>query len=146
MFPGHDLEVAVDQGTLQPLMVPLVMVVRHVFADRASTMGFTRRYYPVKALALDRKHKSLCKSVQVRKVFGQPHCLDTRLVADLLGCFRVQGDAMLVTAISPFLPTALPSAVSRRRSASMSRTRSAPRLYRKSRFSAFRCSTCSCRA
>jgi hypothetical protein len=50
--PCRILEIAIDKGVSKPLMVPLVMVVRHVFADCASKMGFTQRYDPVQALAL----------------------------------------------------------------------------------------------
>jgi len=95
-FPTANLSNAVrrrrrhNQLVVEPLMVPLLMVVRHVFGDCSSKMGFTRRNQSFKALASSRKHKSLRESVQVRTVCGQPHCLDTSLVEDSSECLRLQ--------------------------------------------------------
>jgi hypothetical protein len=70
-LPRRNLEIASNQGIPQPLMVPLVMVVSRVFRDGRSQMSLSQRYDPVKALTLNRKHKSLCESVQIRTVCGR---------------------------------------------------------------------------
>jgi hypothetical protein len=53
-------------------MVPLVVVVRHVFADCSSKMVLTQRYDPLKTLALDRQNEAFRQGVQVRTVCAQP--------------------------------------------------------------------------
>jgi len=70
--PRRILQIAVDQGIPQPLMVPLVVVVRHVFADCSSKMVLTQRYDPLKTLALDRQNEAFRQGVQVRTVCAQP--------------------------------------------------------------------------
>src|SRR5664279_694257 len=53
-------------------------------------MGFTQRHDPVKTLALDRQNESFRKSIEVRTMCGQSHCLDASLVQDSPECLRVQ--------------------------------------------------------
>ncbi len=55
-----------DQLVVEPLMVPLVMVVLHLLGDRAPQMYFAQWNQPIQALALDRKHKSFREGVQIR--------------------------------------------------------------------------------
>jgi len=57
-------------------MVPLLVIVIRLFEDRTTQMGLAQGRQSIKTLALDRKHKSLRESVQVRTVCGQPHRLD----------------------------------------------------------------------
>src|SRR5450631_2830533 len=71
-------------------MVPFTMVVSQIFRESQSQISHSKRHQSFKALALDRKYKALGKSVEVRTVSGQPHCLDTSLVEDLSKCLRVQ--------------------------------------------------------
>jgi len=71
-------------------MVPFQMVVSHVFRDGQSQVSLSQRNQSFKALALNRKHKSLRESVQVRTVCWQPHRFDTSLVQGSSKCLRVQ--------------------------------------------------------
>ena len=87
---GRGLCVAIDQGIGQALMVPFEMVVSHVFGDGQSQVPLSKRNQSFKALALNRKHKSLRESDQVRTVCWQPHRFDTSLVQGLSRCLRVQ--------------------------------------------------------
>jgi hypothetical protein len=89
-LPRRNLEIASNQGIPQPLMVPLVMVVTRVFRDGRSQMSLSQRYDPVKALTLNRKHKSLCESVQIRTPRRQRHYLHATPLQDSPERLRVQ--------------------------------------------------------
>ena len=73
-FPTVDLSNAIrrlrghNQLVVESLMVSLLVIVLRVLKDRAPQMGLAQRNQAVQAFRLNRKHKSLRESVQVRTV------------------------------------------------------------------------------
>jgi hypothetical protein len=57
----------------QPLVRPLLMIVRRVLAHHLALMRLTERAHAVQGLATDRPHKPLREGIQVRALRGQPH-------------------------------------------------------------------------
>jgi hypothetical protein len=69
------LENPINQGVVQPLMVPLAVIVIHVLRDRPSQVQLSQRHESLKTLGLCRKNKALREGVRIRAPRWQSHYL-----------------------------------------------------------------------
>lgn len=61
----------VENSVTHLLVIPLMLVVRHVFADRAPKCGFVDQDPAIQALRLDRADEALGEGIQFGRARGQ---------------------------------------------------------------------------
>jgi len=74
-----DLRPGVDQGVFEALVISLLVIMRHVFADRVVEVSLTEDHEPTQAFSLDRAHKSLGEGVQVGAARRKGHDLNATM-------------------------------------------------------------------
>ncbi len=71
-----DLVVRLDQSIIDPLMIPLTVVVSRVLASGLSERPFAEEDHPIETLVLDRPDEPLRVGVQVGRTIGQADDFD----------------------------------------------------------------------
>jgi len=123
--------IPLDQRAVDPLLVPLGMIVLREFSDRSSKASRATGPDSVQALGPGGQHEPFREGSQVRTPRRQPPTLHPAQLLDLRKPSVCRGSRSATTC-------RLPSVASRLRSASVSRIRLVPSLSRRSRFPALK--------
>ncbi len=71
-----------DQPIVDPLMIPLPVIVRGVLASGLSQRPFAEEHHPIETLILDRPDEALGVGVQVGRAVGQTHDFDASILQE----------------------------------------------------------------
>ena len=68
-----------DQCVVNPLVIPLAMVMRDVIRDRSSQIPLADRNQPIEALFVDGSYEAFGIGIRIRRPIGRQHDADPRL-------------------------------------------------------------------
>ena len=74
--PGRPVPV-IDERVVQPLMIPLVMIVSHELCDGSSKVALADRYDPIETFLFDGSHEAFGVGIRIGRLIRSLHDTDS---------------------------------------------------------------------